>query len=326
MTSAGSPKTPSIQQLQGISAAALMEKEFPEARWAIPGILPEGLSILGGKPKKGKSILALNIGLAIAVGGLALGKIPVDQGTVMYLALEDTQRRLQDRIQNMLQGVAPPEKLYLYTEIPRMGAKGEVLLKHEMLNHSDLRLVIIDTWAKFSPATNVSSGNSYNEEYKQISFMKDVADTSRVPILLIHHLRKMEAEDIMDTFSGSLGLTGAADNLLVLTTGHAGQGSSYAALHVTGRDVEANSYPLNFQGGMLSWTLAGEIREMELSEQQRGIVDACKKAASPLTPKQISEISGVHHQTVKNDLPGLLQGGNLKKTGRGAYEFNDIKK
>ena len=313
MASASPINMPSIQPLHGIRAVDLMQKEFPEPKWAIPGILPEGLSILGAKPKKGKSILALNIGLAIAGGGLALGKIQVEQGTVMYLALEDTERRLQDRMQVMLQGKTPPNKLYLYTESLRMGARGDILLQEEMLKHSDLRLVVIDTWARFSPVSSGSSGTSYHEDYKQVSLIKKVADTSGIPILLIHHLRKMEAEDVWDTFSGSLGLTGAADSLLVLATEPMGQGPSYAVLHVTGRDVEADAYPLNFDNNTLSWTLAGEIREMKLTNKQRMIVDACKAITGTLSPTQIAEASGLTLQYVKNTLPKLVERGNLKR-------------
>jgi len=170
-----------------------------------------------------------------------------------------------------------------------------------------------------------SAGNLYREDYKQIGPMKELADTARVSILLIHHLRKMEAEDIMDTFSGSLGLTGAADSLLVLATEPMGQGPSYAVLHVTGRDVEANAFPLNFDNNTLSWLLAGEIREMKLTNQQRLIVQACEKETGPLSPTQIANTSGLALQYVKNTLPKLIENGNLKKSDRGEYEYNDIK-
>ena len=89
-------------QISGITAADLMRKTFPEPRWAVSGILPEGLNLLAGKPKKGKSILALNLGVSISLGGLALGQIPVEKGAVVYLALEDTERRLQGRLGHML--------------------------------------------------------------------------------------------------------------------------------------------------------------------------------------------------------------------------------
>ncbi|PIE71619.1 MAG: hypothetical protein CSA22_01990 [Deltaproteobacteria bacterium] len=112
-------------KVKGYTAAELVMMEFPEPKWAIPGILPEGLNILGGKPKQGKSIWALNIALSVGFGGIALGKISVEAGTVLYLALEDVPRRLKSRIEQMTnyEGRAP-ENIHLYTQWPRMGAGG----------------------------------------------------------------------------------------------------------------------------------------------------------------------------------------------------------
>ena len=80
--------------MEVFTAADLMRMELPPARWAVEGIIPEGLSVLAGKPKLGKSWLALEQGIAGASGGVALGEIDVTAGPVLYLALEDTRRRL----------------------------------------------------------------------------------------------------------------------------------------------------------------------------------------------------------------------------------------
>ena len=106
------------------TAADLMREELPPVRWAVPGILPEGLSLLAGKPKLGKSWLALGLAVAKASGGLALGKIPVDRGGVLYLALEDNRRRLQNRLRKVLGGDAAPEGLHIATEWARVDEGG----------------------------------------------------------------------------------------------------------------------------------------------------------------------------------------------------------
>src|SRR5450759_1390743 len=201
------------QVISGITAAELMEKIFPEPRWAIPGILPEGLNLLAGKPKKGKSIFALNIGLSIALGGLALGKIPVEQGAVMYLALEDTERRLQKRIKQMMPYSEAPAALHLFTKWPRMDAGGLELLEAKISEIPNIRLIIIDTLQKFRNPTK-GNANLYVEDYETVTKLKDVADRMGVCLLLIHHLRKAESNDIFDTLSGSLGLTGGTDGNL----------------------------------------------------------------------------------------------------------------
>ena len=203
-------------EVHGISAVELMAKEFPEPRWAIPGILPEGLNMLAGKPKKGKSIMSLNVGIAIAQGGLALGRIPVKKGTVLYLALEDTERRIKNRLELMLSdGGAPPDNLHFSTKWPRMNEGGLELLQEKIVKTPDTRLVIIDTLQKFRALVNRAS-NAYAADYEAVASIKEVADTLSVPILLIHHLRKSDSDDIFDTISGTLGLSGGVDGVLIL--------------------------------------------------------------------------------------------------------------
>jgi RecA-family ATPase/DNA-binding CsgD family transcriptional regulator len=290
--------------------------ELPEPKWAVPGILPEGLNILGGKPKKGKSILALNLCLDVAAGRPALEKIAVQQGTVIYLALEDTKRRLQDRLETMLDGEQPPDRLILCIESPRMNA-GLTQLEEEMKLHSDLRLVVIDTFAKFRPVE--SNKLSYATDYQHVAALKTLADKYSVCILLIHHLTKNnEAEDIMDTFSGTFGLTGAADNLLALT---AGEGNLFATLHTEGRDVERRDYSLRFESETLRWTLAGDVQETRSTPKQQRLYDAIKEANSAISPKEIAEKLGFREQYVKNTLPKLLKAGVIRKMDWGKYEY-----
>lgn len=94
------PHRPTIARL-----ADLQHEQLPEIRWAIDPILPEGVTILGGKPKLGKSWLALTLQVAIAEGGAALGKYPVERGEVLYISLEDNKKRLQKRTNTLLQSL-----------------------------------------------------------------------------------------------------------------------------------------------------------------------------------------------------------------------------
>ena len=302
----------------GITARELSKIKFPEPLWAVPGILTEGLSILGGKPKMGKSILSLNLGLAIASGGKAFGNFKVDQGTVLYYSLEDSPRRLQERISNMLiDNEEPPEDLILFTELPKMNDGGLDAIKKTLTKKDNVRLVIIDTFAKFRPPVNGNS-NLYNVDYDHVSRVKDLADEFQTAFLLVHHLRKSEATDIMDTFSGSLGLTGAADNLLILDKK---TGQADAALHVNGRDVEQNEYALKFEPDILSWQMMGNLNEVRSTDQQQKLLEAIKELSEPAGPKELSEITGQTEGYIKKTLPKFLNDGVVEKSSRGQYSY-----
>ena len=122
-----------------VNAAELLALTFPPQRWAVPGIVAEGLNLLVGPPKLGKSWFALNLAVAISTGGVALGRVPVDQGPVLYLALEDSRRRLQDRLAKVLQGSPAPETLHFITEWNRLDDGGDQKLRAHLDEYPDTR-------------------------------------------------------------------------------------------------------------------------------------------------------------------------------------------
>ncbi|MGD9825093.1 AAA family ATPase [Desulfobacter sp.] len=300
----------------GISASDLLEKVFPDPKWAVKGVLPEGLTILGGKPKAGKSILALNLCLQIALGGKAMQSVPVERGTTLYLALEDVQRRLQDRIGKMLEYDPAPKNLLLFTEWPRLGEGGARALDKVLTDNPDTRLLVIDTLAKIRPPSK-SNGNLYSDDYQVIDTVKRLADKHEVAVLIVHHLRKMEGDDVFDTFSGTLGLTGAADSLMVMRRNTAGQ----MILSLRGRDVEEQEYVLDFDPIMFSWKITGKAVDIKSTDERQKLFDCLKAADGPMTPKQITEATGLDHQYVRKNLPKLCEEGTLKKEGYGKYTY-----
>lgn len=301
-----------------ISAAELMKRTFQEPRWAVPGILPEGLSILGGKPKKHKSFFGLNAGLVITSGKLLFGKIQVEKGPVIYLALEDSLRRVQERLDVMLQGEEAPEQLYICNAIDGDGDANLRQLEEEIKKIPNLRLVVIDTLAKFFPSKNQNSVSNYEDDYQRIAKIKSLADKYCISILLIHHLRKQEAENVMDTFLGSQGLTGAADGLLAMVDG---TGQSDRNLIITGRDIEETTLCLKFDPDIFQWTMLGNASETRRTPMQQKISDVLKGSTESLTPTIIAEKTGLREQYVKNTLPKLTREGVIIKTDRGLYTF-----
>jgi DNA-binding MarR family transcriptional regulator len=297
----------------GWNAAELMRTDFPEPRWAVEGIIPEGLTVIAGPPKIGKSWFSLNIAVAVTSGGRALGRIPVEQGDGCYLALEDVGRRLKDRVGIVLEGHAAPERLHFFPTWPLLHDGGADLLDCWLSEHPACRIVVVDVYARVKGVTDHRE-DRYQADYRQVSRLKEIADRWAVPVLVVHHTRKQASEDALDLVSGTTGLTGAADAVLVLRRS---RGSADANLFVTGRDVEEKEYPLKLQGGRWS-LLDGEARDYEVSDQRRRILNILRSRPG-LTPKSISAATGLDHSVVKHLVRRMADSGDLATAGDGTY-------
>jgi RecA-family ATPase len=230
-------------EVETFTAAELAVMELPEPRFVVPGLIPDGLTLLAGKPKPGKSWIALNLALAVATGGVALGFIRVEAGDVLYLALEDTRQRLQSWLAQILRktNARPPGTLSLATAWPRhdKGGIGAVMDWLESRKDS-ARLVIIDTWQKLRPS-KLCGKNDYEQDYEHAGQLKALADKYALGRLALTHCRKADASDVLDSVSGTLGLTGAADATLVLKRQ---RGQADAELFATSRDLEERELAL----------------------------------------------------------------------------------
>lgn len=314
------PETPTLEAVPPgpalISAADLMRKVFPEPRWAVPDVIPEGLTILAGAPKLGKSWLALNIGAAIALGGRAIGKIPVQGGDVLYLALEDTPRRLQDRLRRTLPDGSLPERLAIATSWPTLADGGAAHIAGWLANHPDARLVIIDTFQKLRGpvATNT---NQYAADYEAAGEFKRLADLYGVAFVVVHHTRKATADDPLDMVSGTQGLSGAADSTCILRKQ---PGKADAAMYIRGRDVPEADHALTFDAVTCTWTMLGDAGEYRLSEERREILDILRAADEPLPPRRIAEALNKKDGAVRKLLYTMVKAGEVDNIG-GAYRM-----
>lgn len=232
----------------GFTAAELISQDFPEPRWVIPSLLPEGLTILGGKPKIGKSWLALGIAVATAAGERTLGCMQTEPGDVLYLVLEDTPRRLKSRLVSVLQGGKAPCNLYLYTAWSKLDQDALLQLSAWLLQHPATKLIIIDTLQKIRQAQK--NNGLYAQDYEALEGLKALADDKRIAILVIHHLKKGSENDLVDLLSGTTGLSGAADAVWILKRE---RGTADAALYATGRDFEEQELALEFNRETTSW-------------------------------------------------------------------------
>jgi hypothetical protein len=224
----------------------------------------------------------------VSLGGIALSRASAPAGDVLYLALEDTERRLQQRVRQLLCGeedsAGPePEQLMFVRQWPRLD-QGEVQwLDRWLLGHPSARLIIIDTLAKVRPESR-PNGSVYAEDYAVLEGLKALADKHHVAILVIHHLRKLSGEDPLDEMSDTTGLTGVVDNVFVMRRE---RGHNEAILHMTGRDIDEQQLALTFDATTGAWNIVGDTHEFQMSEQRREIVELLETEG----PKRAWEIA-----------------------------------
>ncbi len=308
-------RTPT-NQTQPMTAAELMGLTFEPTRWVVPDVLPEGLSLLVGKPKKGKSWMALGLCEAVATGGVAFGTRRVEQGDTLYLALEDGYKRLQKRLKKVLNGAPAPDRMHLHTEWPRLDEGGAELLDEWLTEHPEARLVVIDTLAKIRQPPR--GANVYTEDYAALEKLLPLAAKHGVAIIVVHHLRKMGAADPMDEISSSTGLTAGVDGFLILRRT---PGSKGPTLFVDGRDIEEpTEYALHWNHNTATWTIEGDAEEVRLSKERADILLTLNRSPEPMTPKEVSDVMpGTTPGAIRKLLWAMLGDGQLLKDDRGRY-------
>lgn len=313
----GEPQTPARKGPEVFTAHALMQMELPEPSWVVQGILPEGLCLLAGKPKLGKSWMGLNLAMAVATGGTALGTIQVEKGEVLYLALEDTKRRLKSRIEKLLkqQDTEAPKGLHLTRTWPRQDQGGLDELVLWLRRHENTRLVVIDTWQRWRPP-KTRGGNDYEQDYLHAGQLKEVADRFGVSVLAVHHCRKGNSEDPLEEVSGTLGLTGAADGVLVLQRE---RGQHHATLFTTGRDIEEQDIAVAWDAEFALWSAIGKADEYRISKERQAIMDVLRAHGEPMTPSQVAPLVGKLPNTCKQMLWRMERENWVMSDGNGRY-------
>jgi hypothetical protein len=309
---AGAPALPAYKR--GITAAALMEKQFDPVNLVIPGLLAEGAWILAGPPKLGKSWLCLDFGLALASGRPVFGTIPVRQGDVLYLPLEDSERRLKSRL--LKKGIRnAPERLTLATEWPGLddGCIAELEAWADAVEHPSL--IIIDVLKMVRGVTRANE-TVYDADYRALTGLASFARRRGIAVLIVHHTRKMAADDPLESISGTNGLTGAADGVMVLKRDI---GTGNCLLYVRGRDIEESETAIRFQRDIGTWQRLGAADEVGRTTEREAILSTLRASPKPLTAREISDILGKNYDAIRKTLARMAHAGEIGKEGRGLY-------
>jgi len=305
-------------RLTTVSAADLDRIDFPEVAYVVPGYVSEGLTILAGKPKGGKSWLCLDLAVAVACGGYALGSVKVEEGDALYLALEDNRRRLQRRLRQLLGDRPKPARLALATECPVLDKGGLQAIEGWCQDVPNPRLIVVDVFAKVRSERRKDEG-LYDADYKALAPLKDLADRLGLAIVVVHHTSKRgDAADPFDTISGTTGMTGAADTVVILASSPEGP-----KLYGRGRDVEEFEKALRFDRTAGQWLVLGDAGEVSQSDERKAVLDLLDKAKEPMTPRDIAQALGKKDGAIKVMLGRLVTSGEVVKESRGRYRHRN---
>ena len=266
--------TQRVSQLMAglVSGDALDAMQFPPLQFVVDGLIPEGLTLLAGPPKVGKSWLVGHLCIVCAAGTPALGKIPTTARPVLYLALEDSHRRLQSRYRVLTDGEPIPAGLESHAG-SLSWLEALALCRNWMDRHRDRKpLVVIDTFGKIKPQAS-STAEKFTADYQAAGHLKALADA--VPgssVVVVHHTKKMRSEDFLEDLSGTNGIAGAADSIIVLRRPRT---ENDGTLYVPGRDIDEGAYAVTVDSGV--WSLDGDT-----------LTEAAEKAGNRKTDKQLS--------------------------------------
>ncbi|AUX76290.1 AAA family ATPase [Sinorhizobium fredii] len=298
-------------------AADLRFQTFPPLQQIVGEIIVEGLTVLAARPKVGKTWLMLDIAIAVGAGGYCLGDIQCEQGDALYLALEDNPRRLQRRLRKLL-GMHKREWPHFKVahKWPRADQGGIEQLRNWIAGAKNPKLIVIDVFARFRKLVPAGKQN-YDSDYASIAELQTLAAENGVAIVVVHHLRKSEADDDpLDTVSGTLGLTAAADAILVINK--TAQGTS---LYGRGRDVDEIDKALRFDSDTARWAIIGERAEVERSDQRRAIIKLLEEAG-PQAPKEIAAALNRKDGNIRGLLGKMVKNDEIIKLERGVYAIS----
>ena len=233
--------------LQTISMTELYDTLYPPRSPVVDGFLYGGTYLFVGAPKVGKSFFMGQLAYHVAMG-LPLWDYPVRKGTVLYLALEDDYARLQRRLSQMF-GIESADNLYFATQAKTLkeGLDGE--LEGFVKQHTDARLIIIDTLQKVREVGGETF--SYSNDYEIVTKLKAFSDKYGICLLVVHHTRKMESGDSFDMISGTNGLLGAADGAFIMQKKK--RTDNTAVLDIVGRDQPDQELTIEFDRERCIW-------------------------------------------------------------------------
>ena len=250
-----------IDHLEAETMESLGLRDVAPPKFMIPGIIPNGITILASPPKFGKSWMCLDMAISVATGTTFMDQETNEDG-VLYLALEDGDYRLKDRGTKVANGRKLPRNLFLVKQSPNLndGLLAQVAGFIEK-TPDHIGMVIIDTLQKVRGVAGKTEG-VYGYDYRELGQLHQFALDKNIAIVLVHHLNKGgDDSDFVSRLNGSTGVSGAADCIITLT--RATRGSDETKMSITGRDVQERTLVIKMDWGNFRWICLGDERDVE---------------------------------------------------------------
>ena len=304
-----------MTKLETINAEDLQNRTYEPTPFLVDELIPEGLHILAGAPKIGKSFLVAQIAYHVSTGE-ALWGCEVHPGTVLYLALEDDFQRIQSRM-FMMYGVNDTDRLHFATAAGKIGNGLDEQLENFVREHPDTRLIIIDTMQKIREIGG--EAYSYASDYEIIGKLKQFADKHCICVLTVHHTRKQPAGDSFEMISGTTGLLGCADGSLLMQKKK--RTALEATIDVVGRDQQDQILYLKKDADTQIWNLEKVENELHKEPPDHVLesVSRLVSAEQPVWTGSPSELAdAVHAGMAANVLSKYLN----VKSGRLLDEYH----
>jgi AAA domain len=237
---------------------------------------------------------------------------------VLYLALEDNKRRLKSRLDKLLGETHPgPDRLYFHTEMPRLASGGLDVIKTWIASVEHPRLIIIDTLAMVRAPSKQKEQTQYDANYAAVLELRTLANEHKLAVVVVHHLRKMDADDAFDTISGTLGLSGAPDSVLVMKRDNSGA----IALYGTGRDLPEIEKALSFDRESCLWRIAGDLSGVRKSAERSAVLVAMQEINAPASAREIAAYTRLKTVNVHKMLQRMVAEGAVRRPARGKYQY-----
>jgi len=293
----------------------LMLKEFKPAEFLIPDLIPaEGVTLLCSRPKVGKSWLLYDLAISAALGRELLGARKPKRGSALYLALEDSQRRLRARGEKLLaHHFGSCTGVSTATTWDRVDQGGVDQVRDWVLQTraqgEAVVCVCVDVLKMIRPMGQERRA-AYERDYEALAGLRSLAQELGIAIVVAHHTRKSASDDPQDNISGTLGLAAAADCNIVLER----QPDGGYVLDVRGRDVESAQLAAVFDNETCRWTITGDASEARRSQSRRAILDALR-GSEGMSPQEIAALADLSPGSVRITLMRMAREGEVKKAG-----------